>query len=98
MNPSARVGSVEKLHDLHAGLAKFAEQAQNVLAGAARALQRFEDHLRDLLRHWQVEVRRRQEAVNEARSALTHARAMHDGKHVGTTEQELALAKARRRL
>src|SRR5262249_53766152 len=39
-----------------------------------------------------------QEEVNRARAALSHSRALHDGKSVGSGEQEIALAKARHRL
>ena len=100
MGPSARVGSIEKLQALHAALARFGVEAQAALDAGRSEIRRALDGLHDALKHWQVEVQRRQEDVNRARADLSHARALHkdEGGRTGTVEQEIALRKARQRL
>jgi hypothetical protein len=98
MSPSAQVHSLELLRRFHAVLARFGLDAQTALVSAEAELRRTLEALDERLAHWQRQVIRRQEAVSEARSSLSHARALHDGKSVGCIEQELALRKAQERL
>ena|SRR5215469_11690872 len=100
MGPSARVGSIEKLQALHAALARFGVEAQAALDAGRSEVRRALDGLHAALKHWQVEVQRRQEDVNRARADLSHAQALRrgEGTRAGTVEQEIALQKARQRL
>jgi hypothetical protein len=100
MGPSARVGSIEKLQALHAALARFGVEAQAALDAGRSEIRRALDGLHAALKHWQVEVQRRQEDVNRARADLSHAQALRrgEGTRAGTVEQEIALQKARLRL
>src|SRR5262245_8053162 len=98
MSQSAQVDSIDRLKRFREALARFVVDAQAALATAELEVRRVVDKLEQLRKHWQQQVNKRQEAVNEARAALMHARALHEGKSVGCAEQELALKKARERL
>jgi signal transduction histidine kinase len=98
MNPSAQVHSLELLKRLHAVLARFGVDAEAALGQAAMDVLHVHNTLADRLKYWQQQVYKRQEDVNRARSDLTFARAIHDGKTIGCVEQELALRKAQERL
>jgi hypothetical protein len=98
MSPSAQVHSLELLKRLHAVLARFGVDAEAALGQAAMDILRVHNTLADRLKYWQQQVHKRQEDVNRARSDLTFARAIHDGKTIGCVEQELALRKAQERL
>jgi hypothetical protein len=98
MSTSAHVESLELLQRLHVALARFGADAQQALAAANLELRRVENALEERLKHWLLQVNKRQEDVNRARSELVFARAMHKGKTTGCVEQELALRKAQERL
>src|SRR5262245_49285007 len=98
MSPSAQVQSLELLKRLHAVLARFGVDAEAALGQAAMDILHVHNTLADRLKYWQQQVYKRQEDVNRARSDLTFARALHDGKTIGCVEQELALRKAQERL
>src|SRR4051812_7152130 len=98
MNPTAQVHGIEKLATFKDALARFGVEAQEALDTAAVAIRRTLDELHDRLKFWQAEVYRRQEDVNRARADLAHSRALHEGRHTGTTEQEITLLKAQQRL
>ncbi len=98
MSQSAQVHSIDVLGRLHAVLARFGVDAQTALGEATLAVLRAYQALEERLKFWQREVQRRHEEMAQARAALSHARAMHDGQHVGSIEQEIALRKARERL
>jgi hypothetical protein len=98
MNPSAQVYSLDRLKRLHEALSRFANDAQTALGVADRAIRHIDETLDERLTYWQQQVNRRREEVGQARSALAHARALHDGSTVGCIEQELAVRKAQDRL
>ena len=98
MNPTAQVHAIEKLSDFKDALARFGVEAQGALDTAAVEVRRTLDELHDRLTFWQAEVYRRQEDVNRARADLAHSRALHEGRHAGSAEQEIALLKAQQRL
>lgn len=98
MNPSAQVHSIEKLEHFRAALARFGVDAQAALETAANEIRRAHAALEERLKFWQSQVIKRQETLAQARAALSHARAIHQGKSVGTIEQELAVRKAHDRL
>src|SRR5689334_16554578 len=98
MNPTAQVHAIEKLADFKDALARFGVESQEALDTAAVEVRRTLDELQDRLKFWQAEVYRRQEDVNRARADLAHSRALHEGRHTGSTEQEIVLLKAQQRL
>src|SRR5947207_14355942 len=98
MSQSAAVHSIDLLKRFHAVLARFGVDAQTALGAANLELLRTHNALEERLTHWQRQVIKRQEEMAQARAALSHARAMHEGQRVGCVEQELALRKAQERL
>jgi hypothetical protein len=98
MSVSANVRSVDRLARLREALARFGVDAQAALAAADQAVRRAEQQLEERLDYWRQMVHRRQEEVAQARAALSHARALHDGQSVGCVEQELELRRAQLRL
>lgn len=98
MNPSAQVHSIELLEQFRAALARFGVDAQAALETAATTIRHAHATLEERLKYWQTQTVKRQEMLAQARAALSHARALHDGKSVGCVEQELAVRKAHDRL
>ena len=98
MTQSAQVHSIDLLKRLHAALARFGLDAQTALGAGAAEIRRVHETLVDRLKYWQQQVNKRQEEVNQARAALSHARALSEGRNTGCVEQELALRKAQDRL
>ena len=93
--PTAHVDALRHLADFQSALASFAQQAREALCGASLEIRRVIDWLDDQLKHWQVEVRKAEEAVFNAKQELARRRMMRIGdRPVDTTEQEIALAKA----
>jgi hypothetical protein len=98
MSQSAEVYSIELLKRLHAVLARFGVAAQAALGAGDLVVLRTYDALAERLKDWQRQAHKRQEEMNQARAALSHARAMHEGQRTGCIEQELALRKAQERV
>jgi chromosome segregation ATPase len=99
MGPTARIESVEVLQTFRDALAEFGVAAQGALGSAASEIQHTLDELRDRLSWWQAQVNRRQEEVGRAKADLAQKRWSTDkGVGRGTTEQEIALEKAKRAL
>lgn len=98
MSTSAHLESLELLKRLQAALARFGADAQTALSSAETEIRRVDGTLEDRLKYWQQQVFKRQEDVNRARSDLSFARSLHQGKSTGCVEQELALKKAQERL
>jgi hypothetical protein len=98
MSQSAEVHSLDLLRRLREALVRFGAAGQAALGQAEMEIRHVHNTLEERLKHWQQQVIRRQEAVNQARAALSHARALHEGQSVGCVEQELAWRKAQERL
>src|SRR5262249_17337472 len=98
MSESAQVNSIESLERLQSAVARFGIDAQAVLCSADMTVRRALEWVDEQLKHWTLEVRKRSEEVARARADLSFRRAMHDGQRIGTSEQEIALAKAQQRL
>jgi hypothetical protein len=75
MSSSANVLSVRALEDLKAALGRFGGEAQELLNAATQDVRRTLDWLSERQGYWQGEVRRRQEIVVKANSALAACRA-----------------------
>jgi hypothetical protein len=95
----AHVSSVEALKDFRAALCTFGERAQDGLSSVQMSVQRMLDWLGDQEKGWQREVRRWEEAVNQARAELARRKMVRIGDRApDTTEQEDILRAALRRL
>jgi hypothetical protein len=96
---SAQVQSLQKLIDFQASLATFSQRVKEALTSNAVEIRRAQEWLQEQLNAWQVEVRRAEEAVFNAKQELARKRMMRFGdRPADTTDQEIALAKARQRL
>jgi len=100
MSQAARVLSVQALRDFRVSMNKFIEEARNALSGVDMELRRTRDWLeRDQLGYWQMQVKRRQEAVMNARSELHKRQIAAKGSDaISDTEQKEALREAQRKL
>jgi hypothetical protein len=99
MSESARVTSIDALKDFRADLCLFGDRAKDGLSSVQMAIQRTFDWLDDQGKHWQREVRRWEEAVNQARAELARRKMMRIGDRApDCTEQEDILRAALHRL
>ena|SRR5437879_5367675 len=99
MNRGARVTSIETVQEFRNKLCEFGKDAKDVLCGAEMQVRRMIDWLKERLKHWQREIKVRQEEVTRAKIELQSRKAMcKDGKGPGTSDQERALYKAMMRL
>jgi hypothetical protein len=99
MSQSAQVRSIDAVKAFREALVTFGVDAQAALSSADAEIRRVVDWLHGQLQFWQRQVRERQEDVTRAKQALIMRRWGHtEGKGPGTTEQEVALRKAQRRL
>ena len=71
MAQSAKVLSVQALKDFRLSMINFVEESRNALSGVDMELKRMRDWLeRDQLGYWQMQVKRRHEAMMMARTEL----------------------------
>jgi hypothetical protein len=100
MSRTANVHSIQALKDFKVAMIEFAEDARNALSGVDMDLRRMRDFLeRDQLGYWQMQVKRRNEEVMQARSDLHRRKISQQGSDaVSDTEQKEALREAMRRL
>lgn len=99
MSQQARVLSVEVLDDLRAALVRFRQEASSALSSAALVVERAEMWLDEQARYWKNEIRKREQAVSEARLELQRRKLTEIlGRPADTTEQEKALRLAQARL
>src|SRR5260370_813267 len=99
MGPSARVTSIEALREFRGSLSRFGHDAKEAVCATELEIRRVFDWLEAQLKTWQKEVRDRQEEVVRAKAELIQRQyGKRDGYGAGTTDQEIALEKAIRRL
>lgn len=99
MGPSARITSIEALKEFRASLCRFGHDAKEAVCATELEIRRILDWLEDKLTYWQREVRIREEDVARAKAELMQRQyGQRDGRGPGTTDQEIALEKAIRRL
>lgn len=100
MADSAKVLSVEAIKDFRIALINFVEEARNALSGVDMDLRRMREWLeRDQLSYWQMQVKRRHEAMMMARTELHRRQIAQQGSDaVSDTEQKEALREAQRKL
>lgn len=97
---AVKVQSIESLKLLRAALCKFADAARCVLSDADGELQRALNWLEtEAVSRWQMEIRKRQEAVTKARDALRAKKLFRaDGSKASVVDEEKALRLALARL
>jgi hypothetical protein len=96
---SAQVHSLQRLTEFQTALANFRQQAGEALCSVAVEVRRVQDWLEGQLGNWEAEVRRAEDAVIKAKQELARRRLQRVGdRPADTTEQEVALARAVRRL
>ena len=96
---SAQVHSLEKLIDFQAALAIYCQHAKEALTGIDVEIRRMQNWLEERMQFWHAEVRRLEDDVFRARQELARKQLMRVGdRPADTTEQEIALAKAKARL
>lgn len=100
MSQDARVLSVQALRDFKASMVQFVEEARGALSGVDMELRRMRDWLeRDQLGYWQMQVKRRQEILMNARSELAKRQIAAKGNSsVSDTEQKEAVRIAMQKL
>ncbi len=99
MSGAARVHAIEALEHLKQHLCVFREDAGEALGAAEWELRRTTDWVRGQLESWRGEARRRRDEVARAKNELDRRKLQRvAGKPPDCTEQEKALAEARRRL
>ncbi len=99
MGPSARVTSIEALREFRGSLSRFGHDAKEAVCATELEIRRIFDWLEAKLKYWQREVRIREEEVVRAKAELIQRQyGKRDGRGPGTTDQEIALEEAIRRL
>jgi hypothetical protein len=100
MAQAAKVLSIEALKDFRVGMVNFVEEARSALDGVDMELNRMRDWLeRDQLGYWQMQVKKRHEAMMMARTELHRRKISQQGSDaVSDTEQKETLREAQRRL
>jgi hypothetical protein len=95
MGRSARVTSIETVQRFRNALCEFAKDAKDSLGAVEMQIHRTFDWLTERLKHWQREVRVRQEELVRAKIELESRKlANRGGKGPGFTDQEKAFRKA----
>jgi hypothetical protein len=101
MSQGAKVKSIEMVREFRVAFSKFGSEVSQALASVDAEIGRMMDWLgHDQLRYWQHEVRRREDAVGEAKTDLSRCLIFKqaDGSSPACTDQKKALEKAKRRL
>ena len=100
MSRSANVQSIQTLKDFKVAMINYSEEARNALSGVDMELRRMRDWLeRDQLGYWQMQVKRRNEELMQARSDLHRKKISQQGSEAKSdTEQKENLREATRRL
>ncbi|HET6878964.1 MAG TPA: hypothetical protein VFI31_02345 [Pirellulales bacterium] len=100
MNGSADVRSIPMLREFRAALASFGTEAKEASAVNDMTVRRGIDWFQnDLLKYWQNEIRKREDAVTNARSEYERCRMQsYGGRPPDCTDQKVALRKAQLRL
>jgi hypothetical protein len=100
MSRSANVHSIQTLKDFKVAMITFGEDARNALSGVEMDLRKMRDWLeRDQLGYWQMQIKRRDQEVMQARADLHRRKISQQGSDaVSDSEQKEALREAMKRL
>jgi hypothetical protein len=95
----ARIQSVEALKDVKAALAEFTEAVTQILTSVDADINRVSQWLsQDRPAYWKAEIRRREDEVARAQSAIMRKRIIAAPEPASVVEEQKALDRARRRL
>lgn len=100
MKGTASISSVDALRDLHLALCKFADEARTALAEGESEIQRTQNWLLgDARTYWRGQIRKRHEALIQAKAALRSKRIFATSMHTRAMEEEQlqAVRRAERR-
>jgi hypothetical protein len=99
MSESVQVSSIDALRQFRAKLCEFGVDGLESLAAVELELRHMEDWLAERLKYWELQLRDRGEDLSRAKAAMVrHKWGSKDGKGVGTTEVEMEVKKAKRRI
>jgi hypothetical protein len=101
MSTGAKVRSIDTLRDFRVAMSNFGCAASQAMAAVDVEIRRTLDWLKhDQVKFWQQEVRRREDAVGEARQDLSRCliSTSAGGTQASCTDQKVALEKAKKRL
>jgi uncharacterized protein (DUF3084 family) len=99
MREAANVRSIDAIKRFRAGLCEFADTSRNALAEAQSDIQRTIWWLQqDQMTHWQTQLRKRTERVNQARTELARAQLAAGDRPSMCVDERKALQKAQRAL
>jgi tetratricopeptide (TPR) repeat protein len=90
MASPANVRSIAALDDMKSALKRFQSEAQSVLRSTGQEIQRTLEWLQERLNHWRYELKRRQQALNEAQRALQACLRSGDRDHPPDCRQQQA--------
>jgi methionyl-tRNA synthetase len=100
MAQRAHVNSIDAIRDVRAALIRFVDEARNALGATDVQINRNLNWiLQEQPAYWKMEIKRRQQALSEARAALHRKRLQaRPGSAVQDTEEKELLRKAEHRL
>lgn len=101
MSTGAKVRSIDTLREFRVAMSNFGCAASQAMAAVEVEIRRTLDWLQhDQVKFWQQEVRRREDAVGEARQDLSRCliATTAGGTRASCTDQKVALEKAKKRL
>jgi hypothetical protein len=99
MSKQARIHSIETLKDVKAAVAEFCESVAQTLASVDADINRITQWLhQDRPAYWKREVRKREEDVAHAQSAIMRKRIISAPEPASIVEEQKVLNKARQRL
>jgi hypothetical protein len=92
MDSQVQVGSLDVFRDFRAVYSKFGDSARNALVAAELEIRRMLDWLeKDQVAYWKAEIRRRDEKVNEAQTALHRKRITAAFGNVAADSEEILM-------
>jgi len=92
MDTQVQVGSIDVFRDFRATYSKFGDSARNTLVAAELEIRRMLDWLeKDQVAYWKAEIRRREEKVNEAQTALHRKRITAAFGNVAADSEEILM-------
>ncbi len=92
MDSQVQVGSLDVFRDFRAVYSKFGDSARNALVAAELEIRRMLDWLeKDQVAYWKAEIRRREEKVNEAQTALHRKRITAAFGNVAADSEEILM-------
>lgn len=98
MDSQARVGSLDVFQDVRAAYAKFGDSGRNALIAVDLEIRRMLDWLeKDQVGYWKGEIRRREEKLNEAKTALHRKRITATFGNVAADSEEILMVRRRKR-